>query len=59
MDCVVLTLKTWSFDIEQDGVVRSWLDEMETDTGGRGSVKKNEGATERCHVFEIARWLFF
>lgn len=59
MDCVVLTLKTWSFDIEQDGVVGSWLDEMETDTWGRGSVKKSEGATERCHVFEIARWLFF
>lgn len=56
MDCVVL--KTWSFDTEQDGEVGSWLDEMETDTGGRGSVKKSEGATERCHVFKIARWLF-
>ena len=34
MDCVVLTLKTWSFDIERDGVVGSWLDEIETDGEG-------------------------
>lgn len=33
MDCVVLTLKTWSFNIEKDGMVGIWIDEMETESG--------------------------
>ncbi len=36
MDCVVLTLKTWSFVIEHDGMMGGWLDEMETESGEGG-----------------------